>query len=165
MLLLASCSKEKYPMVDSYSGFATAKINDEVVNLKPSIKYFPDEKVYGMVLDRYVDDIVRAEISIGYFLNIDTLQVLHAYNEKMKFPQATYVTRIEDGDVAGNSYDLIENDNIKDYIQLISYDEKTGKVVGKFQGSFTVDTTHIFDPNSPNDIVITDGYFETTIFQ
>ena len=168
MLLIASCTKDESSIPEFYNGVATGKINGVEFEFKPRMTHsIGNDSTFNLIINYIIgDNVLRKSISITYIRKTIETQKFNRNVFENKFDlQCKYLTWILDGDVPGNSYELIENDTIADYIQLISYDEKTGKVLGKFQGSFMVDTTHIFDPNSPNDLVITDGYFETTIFK
>ena len=73
-------------------------------------------------------------------------------------PESILFTSIDDGDVFGNKYNLIENDGIEDFIGLTTIDPKTLEVMGSFQASFARDTSRPkFDLFSPDTIIFTNG--------
>lgn len=75
---------------------------------------------------------------------------------------ALYGTLQDDGDVGGDSYYLILNDTIEDYIEItqINGDE----IKGKFQMSFYKDLRYgEADPSTPDTIVFKNGQFHTRI--
>ncbi len=168
---IISCSKEK-PVKDPYLiepiGFGTAKVNGEVHDFKPFLYHRNNQEYYGLSLNRYLNERLRSEIHIAHFYNTSNLQILtpEIIGEDHLKPEASYGTRLSSCELLmGNYYFLNDNDEIDDYVQLISFDENSGDMVGKFQCSFVVDTSTICDKSSPDTIVITDGYFETTVLK
>ena len=162
--ILYSCTKDEPVSIPSvFNGFGTANINGKEYIFKPRMRYF-DSYGYGIVLVYFENEIERAQIAIENFANDSTVQILHKYDYNIIEPNAGFYTTILDGDVAGNYYILNEKDSIEDYLLLTSFDMTTGEVKGEFQASFYVDTAKIFDHNFPDTIVITNGYFETKVF-
>ncbi|HHH50457.1 MAG TPA: hypothetical protein ENK52_05725 [Saprospiraceae bacterium] len=166
LAMVFSCKDDENPEPEIYNGFATAKINSEEYNFKPHMAFFSSVNSYGLSLQYHINEnILRKAITFS-FINGEI-------GKKIAYPlrfnnqdtlQCSYGTSIVDGDVFGNYYWLNENDEIEDYLELLEFNESTGEVIGKFQASFYIDTFAIFDQNSPDTIIITDGYFETIIF-
>lgn len=165
-MVLVACTKDdpEYSP-NGFNGFSSATINGNTLSFKPSMKYFISSGTYGIGLDYFKNNIIKSVIHFGFFSNVLSKQKLNSILNEKKYPLASYATLIGDGDVAGNYYFLNETDTIEDYLLLTSFDDKTGDVKGKFQASFYVDTSLIFDLNSPDTIIITDGYFETTVLK
>ncbi len=164
LIVLYSCTKDEPVSKPSvFNGFGTANINGKEYMFKPSMKYHESLGRYGIILVYFENEIQRAKIHFAKVSNENSLQTLHKYNDNIINTQCGFYTSILDGDVAGNYYFLNEKDSIEDYLLLTSFDMTTGEVKGEFQASFYVDTAKIFDHNFPDTIVITNGYFETTV--
>jgi hypothetical protein len=100
-----------------------------------------------------------------HFLNRELgIQDLFLYNSQPSKPFSSFATL--NGDVLYNYYHLNESDTIADYIHLLSYDESTGEVKGRFQASYVLDSAEQLDPDFLDTVVIIkDGYFETKIYE
>jgi len=85
---------------------------------------------------------------------------LYAYDS---IPGASYGTSIDDGDVAGDSYDLIEGivEN------KLTIDKKKGdEIWGTFQVALIKDKTFPpQDPSAPDTVVFTNGKFHTKLLK
>lgn len=167
IIISTSCGKDENSESEIYNGFAMAKINEEEFNLKPAMKFFPDHNAYGLTIAYHINEnVVRKQLIFAYIAGETSRQLVRALDSNRKDTlQASYSTRLQDGDVLGNIYKVNELDNIEDYIELTEFNESTGEVIGEFQASFYVDTSAIFDLSSPDTITITDGYFETKFFE
>ncbi len=165
VIVISSCKKDENPEPDIYNSFATAKINNEVFSFKPSMIFSSTTDSYGILLEYHIDEIIlRKSLNFSFIKGETIKQSIYPISiSNQDTSQCSYSTLIGDGDVLGNYYYLNENDLIEDYLELTQFNESTGNVQGTFQVSFYVDTSTIFDLNSPDTIIITDGYFETTI--
>lgn len=73
-----------------------------------------------------------------------------------------YFTLQDDGDAGGDSYYLLLNDNISDFIDIRQIDGK--EIKGNFQMSFVKDLRYgEADPTAPDTIVFLDGKFHTRL--
>ena len=73
-----------------------------------------------------------------------------------------YFTLQDDGDVGGDSYFLLLNDSIPDFIEITEIDGK--EILGNFQMSFVKDLRYgEADPTAPDTIVFLDGKFHTRL--
>ncbi len=169
MLLLfgISCSKDETIIEpEVYNGIASGLINGEELIFSPRMTpSYGNDSTYSLLIDLLKgDNVLKKTIHFSYIKPIVEVQLLKQFDFYNKIDlQCSYATRIGDGDVAGNYYYLNADDDIEDYLQLTNFNKSTGEVTGIFQASFVVDTAQIFDTSSPEIIVITNGYFETTI--
>ncbi len=166
LVILTSCHKDEPVPVDY--GYGTMDLNGESYSLVPYLskpKRPSDDSLYFLYL-KYVlqNGYLRKQIDFsGFKLKLDT-QFFKKWNPgETTDMTSVYSTSLSDGDVFGNIYFLNENDTIPDYLKLTEINSKTGEVKGIFQCSYYVDTSLIFDPDSPDTIIITNGYFETII--
>ena len=168
LLFLFSCRPDEEPIVTSefYNGMAVAKINGEEFEFSPRMSpSHGNDSTFNFLLDYFIgDQVLRKEIFFRYIRQTLSVQPLFvATSTDKENLQCGFGTSLYDGDVSGNYYLLNPNDSIEDFFRFLSFDEASGEVSGVFQASFVVSENAIFDPNSPDTIVITDGYFETKI--
>ncbi len=165
IISISCCQDDEQSEPELYNGYATAKVNGVEYDFKPRMKVRSSGIGYNIVMNYYVNDTKRAQLHISAFTKEENAQTLNSENEDNLNPQAIYATLIGDGDVTGNYYFLNEGDEVQDFIEIISFEESSGDVTGNFEASFYVDTSFIFDPGSPDTIVISDGYFETRVVE
>ena len=168
-VFLNSCRPDEEPIVtpDPYTEVAVAKINGEELNFFSQGLFFVhgSDPTFTLGLNYFIgDQVLRKRISFSYIKRTLSTQLLWPadVNDKEHL-KCSFGTFLYDGDVVGNYYLLNPNDSIEDFFRSLSFDEASGEVSGVFQASFVVWEDAIFDPNSPDTIVITDGYFETKI--
>lgn len=165
-LLLFACGKEEIEAEpEAPNGVASAKINGAYLEFSPSMRFaYASDSKFNLLLQYAQGGARRKQLALTLLEHSFDLQKLRAIDfDQNNSPRASYATLLYDGDVAGNYYYLNEEDEITDFFQFTEFDERTGRVTGRFQASFVVDTSAIFDLASPDTIVITEGYFETVV--
>jgi len=167
-VFLNSCRPDEEPIVtpDPYTGVAEAKINGEEFEFLPAMSPSPgNDSTFNLLLNYFIgNQVLRKRVFFRYIRQTLSVQPLFvATSTDKENLQCGFGTFLYDGDVSGNYYLLNPNDSIEDFFRFLSFDEASGEVSGVFQASFVVSENAIFDPNSPDTIVITDGYFETKI--
>lgn len=77
-------------------------------------------------------------------------------------PYATFTTTSDDGDVGQDNYAVLDiPDN---YLEILSYDPKSGEIKGKFQVTFVIERRSLNDPsNLPDTLRFENGEFFTKI--
>jgi hypothetical protein len=164
LLILISCGKEDKVEPDFFNGFSSININGEAFEFQPRVtKSHGNDSTYNVLLAYFIGEhILRKQLSITFVLRSNEKQnLLKSDIFDKSNPQVGFSTRLQDGDVPGNRYCLLMEDSQEDFLQFTQFDESSGEIKGKFEASFVVDSTFNFDVNSPDTILITDGYFET----
>lgn len=167
-LSIVACTEDKDNMPqERYKDTSTAIVNGDTLDFDPYFKYFPDSNYFGIQLSHYNNnDILRKTIYFGFIKYKFKKQfaVQTEVNNK-KNVQTSFSTRISDGDVVGNYYIVNKSDTIEDFIKITELDMNKNIVVGKYEGSYYVDTSTVFDPSAPDTIIVRGGSFNTTILE
>ena len=159
-------TRKKKPTPQFYNGFATLKINGTTFeSLSGAVKTKGADSTYYLSIEtRNVVISKSITLSIAYVSNQRQQQILMKRNpDEQSYPQTSL--SIMDGKVLYSYYVLNEEDTLQDYLQFIHLDELTGKTKGRFEASFSIDSFTNLDPQAPDTIHITKGYFETTLFE
>jgi hypothetical protein len=166
LLLLYACRKEE-PVeeepVFAYNGFGQIIDNDKDLYFKSILSpSYGKINLYYLGFEYLIgENVLRKQFSLFFLKPTLDRQVIYPFDRLVTDNlQATYSTRIGDGDIMGSSYDLNDTDDIEDYIQLIKFDTLTGEVSGRFQASFKLDITTFVAPSSPDSVILKEGYFE-----
>lgn len=162
------CCKKNDTLPDYYNGEVSAIQNN--INWSADI-YSLENEPYGQGIDIIIDrfnelNIHRERIflykipkNIGkyYLSNTDPRDI-------DSLSGSSYHTSLYDGDVSGDSYDLLTSDEIIDYVEISKVDND--KIEGTFQISFLRDTTYgIADPTASDTLVFLNGEFNTRIVE
>ncbi len=162
--LLLSCTKKKRIVPEFYKGSASLTINRKSFESKSgAFKLNKEDTSYFLFVDARDEVFNRTvKLSFSFVSNIKQKQVLLKRNsEDRSLPQACLF--IKDKAVLYSYYELIEKDTSQNYFQFTSFDEATGKIKGKFEASFIIDSITNLDPLASDTIFIMNGYFETKL--
>jgi hypothetical protein len=166
-LALLSCNKEQFTYVPGPydADFASAKFNTENLELESKMyKSLLNDSLYRLSID-HLDERGKLlkSMDFEFFRSTTDKQIVQfmEFDNKVD-PQFSYY-KMQGNDLVEKVYQVLETDSIEDYIQLTEFNVATGKVKGHFQVSLALAPSFV-SPNEPLDtVVITDGYFETTI--
>jgi len=101
--------------------------------------------------------IYKIPMKVGFFA-LDSTEV----RDIDTLVGSKYFTSLDDGDVLGDSYDLLLDDSIPDFVEITEISGK--EIAGNFQMSFVKDLTHgEGDPAAPDTIVFLSGKFYTRL--
>lgn len=163
-----SCKKEKSELVGRYFGEITALKN----NANWSTKYVSGLVNYPCFEGKLSVDFLTFN-SEGFMR--ETMTLFNIPKEKGTFKisrvnpsnycidssvQAFYATKLDDGDVLGDTYEVLPEQN---FINIISYNPVTKEIKGSFQVSFII--VNRINPLAADTIRFRNANFKTKVFQ
>lgn len=167
---LASC-KESDDFFSVYSGNARARKNGEPWNDNLYVRTAPDPLFgYGfdLVIDRFNESRFLRETlffnKIDYQKGLFQIDTFDVRVDTFRIGGG-YYTSSDDGDVGCDFYKVLSGDGIQNQVEIISYNEKTRIVEGKFDVTLIIDLSFRprCNPNAPDTIRFSDGWFRTRI--
>ncbi|MEL6864866.1 MAG: hypothetical protein AAFP19_10615 [Bacteroidota bacterium] len=164
-IVLSSCKKNPDYWLRDYWGEIRATKNGEV---------WEDGLIYGHL--KAEPTHIGSDFNIDVFKNGTRIEDLYLYRipnipgyyhfvhssarDSIEDPGAWYTEILADGDVFGDSYDVLEGDD--SYIEVLS--RQGDKITAQFQLVMIRDTTWgIGNPSLPDTIRFTDGYIHTKL--
>ena len=161
-----SCNKDD-PWSDIYWGEASVLSNGELqearIRASPSarnnlgiaiqIHFFNEQNIQrgGLNLFKIPYELGSYMLSKTQTVDMDSLS------------GASFATRVADGDVIGDFYDLLEGE-IENEVTIDRIEDE--EIWGTFQVAFVKDTTYgEGDPTAPDTLIFTDGQFHTKVFE
>ncbi len=174
LLICISCAKYDTPpwFTLNYWGEASSKKNgvdwEGYVNALV-LGSIHDCTLISISIETYSKEWYHRELLSFSYIPINTKRHFivglnyNRYNYDSLPPSGNYITSLDDGDVAGPSYDLLEEDSISDYIEITNIDGD--EITGVFQASFVKDSLSlgIRYSNFPDTIRFLKGHFHTKI--
>jgi hypothetical protein len=170
LLLFSSCRKEDKPPIylagDTTYGFATMKKNgyDMMASGRGQyiIKEF-NEKTIGISFSTYDENGLYAEgFSFGSFpLSLEQFNLCNFIDNECVY-KVSYSTSVED--ILEDVYQPVEN--MDNYLEITDIDEESGWIKGKFQIFMELDHRKPkTNPDNPDRVAFTDGYFEVKLVE
>jgi hypothetical protein len=117
-----------------------------------------------VTLEQWTDPQIQRFLTLGpVSLSERNRQKLQEQVTASNIFGSTYTTTIG-GDVVCDRYDLNKNDSLFNYLQILSFNNKTGEITGTFQASYIRDTSRTkCQTTAPDTIVIRDGIFQAKV--
>lgn len=161
---LPSCKKETLSTIpDIYWGEVSATKNGESWTGKVYAGRIRIES-YGffVTVDVYNgQEFMRERLILSKIPYLEQANTIHLVDTVLT--DASYGTLVDDGDVVGDIYKVIEGES-DNFVTITSYNEETKEVKGNFQVTFVFDETDTkSDPTAPDTIRFTSGEFHTKI--
>ncbi|MEL6864867.1 MAG: hypothetical protein AAFP19_10620 [Bacteroidota bacterium] len=166
MVLLYACKKNPDYWLRDYWGEIRATKNGEAWDNALIYGHFESEPTHighDFAIDVFNEQQLRREALAVYRVPNDpgVYPFVHSSPRDSLFnPGAWYAEILADGDVFGDSYDVLEGDD--SYIEVLS--RQGDKITAQFQLVMIRDTTWgIGNPSLPDTIRFTDGYIHTKL--
>ncbi len=164
LILSVSCNKEELAHLKYHPGTASAKMNGE--DWKGNVRSGPNEPVdFGIFIDiTHFDEVSpHYQRSVTVYHKIPFEKGKYVVNNSSirtenSISGATHDSIEDGGHVGGDGYDVLTEDDIEDYIEIIRIEGND--IYGTFQGSFA---KHLRIPErhhaAPDTVIFTEGVF------
>ena len=163
-----SCRKEEPRMLGHpYWGEASALRNGkEWLPKVRGVRSNLDSSLIGININWFQAETNFQREYLG-FINVPKSEVFDTIKLKSFVPSSTelsfvsYGTLIDDGDVSGDDYDLLESED--NWLIVTEWNESTTEIKGNFQASFLFKGDEHKTPDAGDTVRFTNGFFHTRI--
>ena len=148
---------------DSLSGTVSAKKNGVEWSAKVQSTLNEPTNIGILIYMSHFDEFGNQRSSKSFYkipFEVGRYEVINSDIRSLdSIPGATFGTLVDRGDVAGDPYDVLTDDDIEDYLEITKIEGD--EIFGEFQISFVKDLTIGEDDHaSPDTIVFTEGRFQ-----
>lgn len=167
LLVIGGCKEDKWWLPDGFWEDVEVLYNEALWEAYvKGLEHSSQDGMFDLIINHYNEQgflrggiaIIKIPKVIGYYPLSET-----TYHEIDSLVGASYHTSVADGDVAGNSYDLFE-DNTPNFIEITEFDEVSREVKGRFNANFLIDLDFgKEDFSAPDTVRFSQGVFHTRI--
>lgn len=165
-LFIFSCEDDPIEEPNIYFGSSYVDLNGQEWNSDVRAKFaYNDDNYFSLTFDRYEGKILRDAF---HFRKIEfklfNEQVLNSdYNNDCQILCTSFSTGYNDQ--AGDSYNILEDDQFEDWIIIDSFNDQNMEIWGRFQASFIKDDRIPKMDNYPDTLYFKNGTFNGKILE